>query len=88
MNCLPSSVLQVDLIEYYENSHVKENYEKTKKDFTAQGHMGVSLVYHGTSVTNIDNILNQGFVVGGSEGVGIANGCEYRYLLFCRNMLL
>lgn len=75
MNCLPSNVVQVDFIEYHPGSHVKRMYEKQKKDFAAQGHNGASWVFHGTNISNMSKIIELGFKVGGSEGVGIVNGC-------------
>jgi hypothetical protein len=50
-------------------------YEKQKKDFAAQGHNGASWVFHGTNISNMSKIIELGFKVGGSEGVGIVNGC-------------
>jgi hypothetical protein len=74
---------KVDCIIYGNGRHpVVEQYKELKKNFSFDG-KGVKeiFVFHGTDDSSIKKIINEGFKVGGSDGIPIKNGSFMLFVL-------
>jgi len=67
---------QVTMVEVYENKTLEMKYLNKQQTFINNGHTNEVWVFHGTSTSNIKNIMCDGFKVGGKE-VPIATGNVY-----------
>eukprot|EP00455_Lapot_gusevi_P000749 TRINITY_DN10333_c0_g1_i2.p1 TRINITY_DN10333_c0_g1~~TRINITY_DN10333_c0_g1_i2.p1 ORF type:complete len:426 (-),score=100.83 TRINITY_DN10333_c0_g1_i2:128-1405(-) len=68
---------QVTLVQYIVNPALKERYEQFKQEQKNEGHKTEEyLTFHGTSQAAIDNIVREGFKIGG-QGVPVASGAVH-----------
>ena len=66
------------MIDVYENPTLDARYRATRRRFAAAKKPAQEVVvFHGTSSSNVSKIMLDGFRVGGSDGVPVANGSAY-----------
>lgn len=74
LNKLPSCVTKVEVLEYEENSPVLQRYYQRKFGY-AQELQEETWVFHGSAA--IQKIAEEGFKVGGQDGIRIKNGAAH-----------